>query len=185
MLKTLFDRLTALLALSVLLVPVFIPVWLLIRCTSPGAAIYSQTRIGKGCKPFNLYKFRSMVTGADKQGYQTQMVDSRITPVGNILRKTSLDELPQLFNVLKGDMSLVGPRPDTPMQESGYKPEDWRLRHSVRPGITGLAQVNGRSNIGTEERLAYDLEYARNTNLWLDIIILLKTVRAAVGSGTN
>lgn len=185
MAKTLFDRLVALLALAALLVPVFLPVWLLIRVTSRGSAIYSQTRIGRDCKPFQLYKFRSMYAGSDAHGFQTQEGDARITPVGRILRKTSLDELPQLFNVLKGDMSLVGPRPDTPMQQKDYSEADWRLRHSVRPGITGLAQVNGRSNMGTAERLAYDLDYARRANFRLDLVILLKTARAAIGKGTN
>ncbi len=185
MIKLLFDRTVALLALSILLIPVFIPVWLLIRLTSKGSAIYSHTRIGKHCQPFKLYKFRSMVVGADKSGYQTQDGDSRITPIGKILRKTSLDELPQLYNVLIGDMSLVGPRPDTPMQEKDYTPEDWKLRHTVRPGITGLAQVNGRSNISGEDRLAYDLEYARNASFMLDLSIMLRTLNVITGKGTN
>lgn len=126
-----------------------------------------------------------MVADADKQGFQTNDGDSRITPVGRFLRKTSIDELPQLWNVLIGDMSLVGPRPDTPMQESSYTPADWQLRHTVRPGITGLAQVNGRSNIGTEQRLAHDLDYAQNHNLLLDIRILLKTLSIVLGKGAN
>lgn len=185
MLKMLFDRAVALIVLALLCLPVFIPLWLLIRCTSKGGAIYSQTRVGKGCKPFNLYKFRSMIQGADAFGYQTRQEDSRVTAVGRLMRKTSLDELPQLFNVLKGDMSLVGPRPDTPMQKTNYTEADWRLRHSVRPGITGLAQVNGRSNIGTAERLAHDLYYVQHANIGLDIAILLKTIRVALGKDAN
>ena len=184
MCKTLFDRVCALTALSVLL-PVLLPVWLLICLTSPGGAIYSHARIGKNCQPFQIYKFRSMVIGSDKQGFQTASGDARITPVGRFIRKTSLDELPQLWNVLIGDMSLVGPRPDTPMQKSNYTEENWALRHTVRPGITGLAQVNGRSNISTEDRLAYDLEYARTANLWLDLTILVKTLKVAMGKNTN
>ena len=137
-----FDRTIAFAALIVFLLPVWLPVWLFIILTSPGGAIYRQTRIGKGCKPFELYKFRSMVVGADRHGYQTQDGDARITPIGRIIRRTSIDELPQLLNVLKGDMSLVGPRPDTPMQKSNYTEADWQLRHSVRPGITGLAQIS-------------------------------------------
>lgn len=183
--KTLFDRLVAFCALSALLIPVFVPLWLLVALTSKGGAIYGHVRVGKDCRPFTLYKFRSMFVGSDQQGFQTQVGDARITPVGKFLRKTSLDELPQLFNVLKGDMSLVGPRPDTPMQEKDYSPEQWQLRHSVRPGITGLAQVNGRSNISMEDRLAFDLEYVKNHSVIGDFIILLKTVRAAVGNGTN
>lgn len=185
MIKTLIDRTAALIALIALAIPLFIPVWLLIVCTSKGGAIYSQIRIGKGCAPFKLYKFRSMAVGSDKQGFQTQEGDSRITTVGRFLRKTSIDELPQLFNVLKGDMSLVGPRPDTPMQESNYSKENWELRHKVRPGITGLAQVNGRSNIGTQERLDLDLEYVKRHNLLIDMVIIIKTLRAAFGKGTN
>lgn len=126
-----------------------------------------------------------MVKGADAQGYQTDAGDSRITSVGRFIRLTSLDELPQLFNVLKGDMSLVGPRPDTPMQRKDYTEEAWRLRHTVRPGITGLAQVSGRSNMGYGERLAYDLEYVRTASLWRDVDILFKTVKAMMGKGVN
>lgn len=180
-----FDRTIAFAALIVFLLPVWLPVWLFIILTSPGGAIYRQTRVGKGCKPFELYKFRSMVAGADRHGYQTQDGDARITPIGRIIRRTSIDELPQLLNVLKGDMSLVGPRPDTPMQKSNYTEADWQLRHSVRPGITGLAQVNGRSNISAVARLAYDLEYARNVSLRLDSMILLKTLGVITGKGTN
>jgi lipopolysaccharide/colanic/teichoic acid biosynthesis glycosyltransferase len=126
-----------------------------------------------------------MAAGSDTQGYATMQGDSRITPIGRFIRKTSIDELPQLFNVLKGDMSLVGPRPDTPMQQSLYTPEDWQTRHTVRPGITGLAQVNGRSMIGYEERLACDLDYARNHTLWMDMVIILKTLRVLTGKGSN
>jgi len=185
MLKILLDRSIALLALLLLALPVMLPVWLLIRATSKGGAVYAQERVGLGCRTFRLYKFRSMVVGADKAGFQTQSGDARITPVGRFIRTTSIDELPQLFNVLNGDMSLVGPRPDTPIQRNNYTQADWELRHSVRPGITGLAQVNGRSNIGTQERLAYDLNYARHHTLRMDIAILFKTLRVAVGKGTN
>lgn len=185
MLKLTIDRVIALFILIFLSLPVFLPVFIIIRLTSKGNAIYSQSRVGKDCKLFQLYKFRSMYIGADKHGYQTTDGDSRITPVGNFIRKTSIDELPQIFNVLKGDMSLVGPRPDTPMQKTNYSEEDWNTRHQVRPGITGLAQINGRSNIGTKERLYYDLEYVKKHSIWFDIIILFKTVKVAVGKGTN
>ncbi len=185
MLKIVFDRIVALGAIILLYLPVLLPVWVLIRVTSKGPAIYSQVRVGKDCKPFHLHKFRSMVVGADAHGFQTEQNDTRITPVGRLLRKTSLDELPQLFNVLMGDMSLVGPRPDTPMQQSNYTDSDWKLRHSVRPGITGLAQVSGRSDLGTAERLACDLDYVHNHGFARDMAILLKTLRAAIGKGTN
>ncbi len=185
MLKTLIDRTAALLTLTLLFVPIFVPLWIAICATSRGGAIYSQTRIGLGCAPFQLYKFRSMRVGSDKAGFQTQSGDPRITPIGRFIRKTSLDELPQLLNVLKGDMSLIGPRPDTPMQKSNYTEENWTLRHTVRPGITGLAQVNGRSDISTENRLALDLEYARAHTLAMDLSILLKTLKIALGKGAN
>jgi lipopolysaccharide/colanic/teichoic acid biosynthesis glycosyltransferase len=184
--KRFLDVVIALFLIAVLALPVMLPIWILIRLTSKGPAIYRQTRIGKDTKPFQIYKFRSMFVGADRMGYQTDDNDVRITPIGRWIRKTSLDELPQLFNVLRGDISMVGPRPDTPMQEAGYTPEDWKLRHRVRPGITGLAQVSGRSNLGTEERLFYDLEYARKHSLLLDINIIFKTFWIAMmGRGTN
>ena len=185
MYKIIFDRVIALSAIVLLALPVLMPIWLLIRFISRGNPIYSQIRIGKDCQPFELYKFRTMVEYADQYGFQTAEGDKRITPLGRILRKASLDELPQLFNVLKGDMSLVGPRPDTPMQEPLYSPADWKLRHTIRPGITGLAQINGRSNIGANERLAYDIAYVKNHNLLLDIKILLSTLLINVRAGAN
>lgn len=139
--------------------------------------IFTQQRVGLNGKLFSIYKFRSMDMNNDKQGpYSTRPNDPRITRVGRFIRATSLDELPQLINVLKGEMSLVGPRPDLMVQETDYIPEDWNLRISVRPGITGLAQVNGRSNCTFEERLNYDIEYARSHGLLLDLKILCKTV---------
>lgn len=122
-----------------------------------------------------------MVANADKQGFQTNDGDSRITPIGRFLRKTSIDELPQLWNVLIGDMSLVGPRPDTPMQQPLYAEADWIMRHSVKPGITGLAQVNGRSLPTLQERLHYDLEYAKSASFLLDLTIIAKTLLVAAG----
>lgn len=184
-LKTIIDRLVALFFLLVF-APLLLAISFAIVISSKGGAIYTQTRVGRGGKNFQIYKFRSMFVGADRLGYQTADNDKRITPVGRFLRKTSLDELPQFFNVLKGDMSLVGPRPDTPMQKADYSESDWQLRHSVRPGITGLAQVSGRSGLTAEERLGYDLEYAKNNNLVLDIKILAKTVLVALArKGTN
>ena len=117
-----------------------------------------------------------MYVDGDKQGsHSTRENDPRITRVGRFIRATSLDELPQLINVLKGDMSIVGPRPDLMIQKADYKPEDWDLRISVRPGITGLAQVSGRSNCTFDERLNYDTEYARSHGILLDLKILFKT----------
>lgn len=142
-----------------------------------GPIFYRQKRVGRGTKTFDLLKFRTMVVNADKLGiYQTAENDSRITKVGNFLRRTSLDELPQLLNVLLGDMSLVGPRPDVPQQETLYSECEWQARHIVRPGITGLAQASGRSNIDFETRKRLDLDYVSRATLWLDLMIIFRTV---------
>ncbi|MGE0755305.1 MAG: sugar transferase [Alphaproteobacteria bacterium] len=182
--KRVFDVVVAI-SILMLLWPLFLVLWLLVLLTSPGGGFYKHPRVGRHCKIFTLYKFRSMVQGADTQGYQTQAGDARITPVGKFLRKTSLDELPQLWNVLAGDMSLVGPRPDTPMQEKDYTPEQWHRRHSVRPGITGLAQVNGRSNMSMEDRLAWDLQYVETHGFLSDIVIIFQTISVVAGKGVN
>lgn len=185
MMKRTIDVVVAIIALIVLALP-FIGLALWIKLSSPGPVFYCQTRVGKGGRTFKLIKFRSMVANADHiGGYATQMGDARITPAGRIMRRTSIDELPQLFNVLLGDMSLVGPRPDVPAQRDGYSAEDWALRHTVRPGITGLAQVNGRSNATVEARLAYDLEYARAPGLRRDVGILMQTIVILGGRGSN
>lgn len=118
--------------------------------------------------------------------YNTQQNDPRITRVGRFIRATSIDELPQLWNILKGEMSIVGPRPDLEIQKKDYKPEDWQLRNSVRPGITGLAQVNGRSNLSFEKRLDFDLTYARTHGFLLDMMIILRTAKVVfLGTNTN
>lgn len=157
--------------------PLMLLVALAIRLDSPGGALFKQTRIGLGGKPFTIYKFRSMVSGADKKGpYYTDSNDARITKTGRIIRKTSLDELPQLLNVLKGDMSLVGPRPYTPAQEQEFTPEQWQQRHQVRPGITGLAQAEIRSGGTDEQRLSLDLSYVQNHSVLQDLRILWLTV---------
>jgi lipopolysaccharide/colanic/teichoic acid biosynthesis glycosyltransferase len=117
--------------------------------------------------------------------YSTGRDDPRITHVGRFLRRSSIDELPQLLNVLRGDMSLVGPRPDVPAQQALYRPDDWALRCSVRPGITGLAQAALRSEATPEQRLALDLDYARNHGLLRDLQILAMTLRRLGGRGSN
>ncbi|MFN3961787.1 MAG: sugar transferase, partial [Fimbriimonadaceae bacterium] len=174
---------------SLLVLVLGLPLWLLIalaiRMDSPGSIFYRQERVGKHGLIFEVIKFRSMVAGADQKGsHSTASNDPRITRVGAILRKTSLDELPQLWNVVKGDMSLVGPRPDTPKQETDYTPEQWQQRHQVRPGITGLAQVKGRNVSTLEERTAYDLEYVAKSSLGLDLQILVWTVKQVLGKGS-
>ncbi len=175
--KRIFDIVVSGLALAVC-APVLLALMIWIKLDNPGPAIFRQTRIGRDCTPFVIYKLRSMIVEAQQRGgYSTPTGDPRITRAGAFVRRTSLDELPQLFNVLRGDMSLVGPRPDTPMQQSNYTAEDWQRRHRVRPGITGLAQARLRSSATAEQRLALDLEYAGNAGLRRDFAILFETVR--------
>ena len=158
--------------------------WIALESGLP--VIFRQTRLGLRGHEFGMYKFRSMVPNAAARGpYFTSGDDPRITRVGRFIRRTSLDELPQLFNVLKGDMSLVGPRPDLPAQRSLYRREDWVLRCSVRPGITGLAQAVLRSEATPEQRLALDLQYCRETSLGTDLRILWLTLARLTGKGSN
>ncbi len=179
--KRTFDFVVAAVAL-IILSPILIIAAIAIAATSPGGAIFSQTRIGKKCRPFTIYKFRSMSSDAPSVGpHFTADGDPRITKIGRIIRKTSIDELPQLVNVVLGQMSLVGPRPDTPKQEADYKPEDWEQRHEVRPGITGLAQCKLRSAATPEERTALDLEYVRTSSLLLDLKIIIWTLQLVIG----
>jgi lipopolysaccharide/colanic/teichoic acid biosynthesis glycosyltransferase len=182
--KRMIDVLVALLLL-VLLSPLMAVAVLAIAIESPGPVLFRQTRLGQGGREFAMYKFRSMVANAASVGpYHTSSGDPRITRVGRILRRTSIDELPQLLNVLKGDMSLVGPRPDVPAQRALYADADWALRCSVRPGITGLAQAQLRSQATPEQRLAMDLRYARERSLWLDAKIVAWTL-GRFGQGSN
>lgn len=184
-----FDIIFSLAAL-IILSPIFLIVSIVILIDSGTPIFFVQNRVGKKCKEFKLFKFRSMVhdlsrnfgsfpdseTSNIKNAYQTtQINDPRITATGKYLRKLSLDELPQLINVLKGDMSLVGPRPDAPIQKNNYESFEWLLRHSVLPGITGLAQVNGRSMLTEKDRLFYDLHYIHNFSIKLYFTIILKT----------
>jgi len=150
---------------------------LAVKLTSPGPVIFRQTRVGLNNRPFTFYKFRSMIEGTEHKGlgYAVAKDDDRITKVGKYLRNTSLDELPQLFNVLKGDMSLVGPRPTIPSEVAKWPPTLMR-RQQVRPGLSGWAQINGRNLISWDEKLILDVWYVENWSLWLDLKILLKTV---------
>jgi lipopolysaccharide/colanic/teichoic acid biosynthesis glycosyltransferase len=183
--KRVLDVLVAAAALIVLS-PVLALVALAIVLETGLPVLFRQVRIGLGGREFGMYKFRSMVRNAAAVGpYYTSAADPRITRVGAFIRRTSLDELPQLFNVLAGDMSLVGPRPDVPAQRSLYTSEDWAQRCSVRPGITGLAQATLRSQATPEQRLALDLRYAREHSLWLDLRILAWTVGRLTGKGAN
>lgn len=148
--------------------------------------LFRQTRIGRYGREFGMLKFRSMVPGAASLGpYHTLTDDPRITRVGRFIRRTSIDELPQLVNVLKGDMSLVGPRPDVPAQRVLYSETDWQARCSVRPGITGLAQALLRSEGSPALRLELDLRYTREHSVWLDLKIMARTARTLVDSRSN
>lgn len=183
--KRLMDIVLSLAAL-VLLSPVLLLVALWIVIDSGRPVFFRQTRVGQGGQPFDILKFRSMRTDAAATGpYFTQANDPRITGVGRFIRRTSIDELPQLLNVLWGDMSLVGPRPDVPAQQSLYAPGDWALRCSVQPGITGLAQVRGRSQASFEQRLAFDLEYVKTVSLMLDLRIFWWTLCQLGGRQSN
>ena len=183
--KRLLDVAVSALAL-VLLAPVLLLVALAIALESGRPVLFKQLRVGRGDREFGLYKFRSMVKDAAAIGpFNTAANDPRITPVGRFIRRTSLDELPQLLNVLRGDMSLVGPRPDVPVQRSLYGDADWALRCSVRPGITGLAQVVLRSEGSEDQRRELDLRYVREHSVWLDLKILAWTAGRLTGRGAN
>jgi lipopolysaccharide/colanic/teichoic acid biosynthesis glycosyltransferase len=161
--------------------PVLAAAAALVRLETHGHAIYRQRRVGRDGEPFELYKIRTMVHGAEQMGagLAVNVGDERITRVGGILRRTSLDELPNLFNVLAGEMSIVGPRPTVQVQVDRYT-ERQRGRLSVRPGITGWAQVNGRASLPWNERIELDLWYVEHASLALDLRILLATVRMVV-----
>ena len=175
-LKRAFDIVVSALVLVMMtVIPVLIIVPIAIKLASKGPVIFKQTRVGKNGKLFVMYKFRTMITEQYDANGKEIMSENRITKIGKILRKTSLDELPQLFNVLKGDMAIVGPRPMLDYQAPRCIGEE-NLRFEMRPGLTGLAQVNGRNNIQWEERIQYDIEYVKTFTFWLDIEILFKTV---------
>lgn len=178
----------------ILLSPLFLFLAILIKIEDfSGPVFFSQTRVGKNGKEFKMYKFRSMVPNAeqklselihqsDVQGAMFKMKhDPRITKVGRVIRKTSLDELPQLVNVLRGEMSLVGPRPPLPREVKEYTPYDMQ-RLLVVPGCTGLWQVSGRNHVGFQEMVELDLQYIRERSFIKDLKILLKTVKVLVGS---
>ena len=185
-LKRIGDVLVSLLIIIVLFViPVFELVYLAIRLGSKGPAIFKQNRVGKDKKIFEMYKFRTMIVEQyDKDGNEI-MSEDRITSVGRILRKLSLDELPQLFNILNGTMSMIGPRPMLDYQAERCTEEE-NGRFAMRPGMTGWAQVKGRNNIFWEERIKYDLEYIRNYSIWFDIkIFFLSIVTVFKREGTD
>ena len=164
--------------------PVLAAVAVAVKLDSPGPALYRQQRVGKDGKIFDCLKFRSMAVDAEKDGPRwARSFDSRVTYVGGILRRTSLDELPQLYNIVRGDMSLVGPRPERPVFVARFREQypDYDVRHTVRPGLSGWAQVNGlRGNVSIADRTVYDVWYVRHFSLLTDARILLRTFAAVV-----
>lgn len=189
--KTAFDYILTLVG-AVFISPLFFYIAYRIKKEDPGPVFFAHTRIGKDGKPFPCYKFRSMVVNSQEM-LQKYLVknpaareewerdfklkdDPRVTPIGKFLRSTSLDELPQIFNVLRGEMSLVGPRPVIQEELDKYYGETAKLYCTVKPGITGLWQVSGRSDIGYDERVALDATYIKYRSMWGDIVILWKTI---------
>lgn len=173
--KKLLDLILALI-LVILLSPLMIIIAIMIKIDSKGPVIFKQIRSGKNNKNFTLYKFRSMIYNNNL--YDTS-VEDQATKIGRILRKTSLDELPQLFNILKGEMSFIGPRPWI-VDYAKYFTKHQMRRLEVLPGITGLAQCSGRNNLGIIERIDIDVEYVENMSLFLDIYIVLKTIKSVL-----
>jgi lipopolysaccharide/colanic/teichoic acid biosynthesis glycosyltransferase len=187
-LKRAFDVVAAALGL-LFLWPLLLILALIVRLESPGPVIFKQPRIGKGGKPFTMYKFRTM--RPDAKGRQDIVVPQisdfsryvfdpleggrQYTRTGRFLRSSSLDELPNLVNVLRGEMSIVGPRPEVPELVEQYLPE-YHRRHNVRPGITGLAQISGRASLTYEQTMAYDLQYVDNCSFVRDMVILARTI---------
>lgn len=159
--------------------PLLLVLMVLIYLEDRGPIFYIHQRVGKDGELFPFYKFRTMATGSDRAGYEIQADDQRITRIGRFLRRWSIDELPQLLNVLRGEMSLIGPRPTLAYQVEQYTPRQ-RGRLAVRPGLTGLAQVRGRNSLTWPERIEMDLEYIENYSLLLDLKILLQTFGAVV-----
>lgn len=175
-----------------LLSPLFIIIAIIIKTTSKGPVFFSQKRVGKNGREFDMYKFRSMVVNAEelkeKLAAQNEMSgpmfkmkdDPRVTKVGKFIRKTSIDELPQLWNVLKGDMSLVGPRPSLPKEVAQF--EDWMYKRlEVKPGLTCYWQVSGRNNIDFEDWMKLDIRYVDERSTWIDIKLIFKTVGVLFG----
>ena len=183
LIKSILDKLVAAIALLVFSpILIFVVIAIYIRMGSP--ILFTQPRPGKDGRIFNFYKFRTMTNDYDADG--NLLPDAqRLTTLGQFLRKTSLDELPQLFNVLKGDMSLVGPRPLLVRYLDRYTPEQAR-RHQVKPGITGWVQVNGRNSLSWEEKFQLDVWYVEHWSLWLDLkIIFLTVIKVVLRDGIN
>ncbi len=173
-LKRVADILLSFLGL-VVLSPLFLLLWIMVRIDSKGRAIFAHKRVGKNGKLFTIYKFRTMHRGSSEQEFSpTSPRDERVTKVGKFLRRTSLDELPQLLNILKGDMAIVGPRPEMPFIVENYT-NLHRARLLIKPGLTGLWQLAGRKDLPLHENVEFDLYYILHQSFRLDLIIFLKT----------
>lgn len=178
-LKRIFDIFFSIF-LIIILSPLLLLIAAVIKLTSQGPVIFKQNRLGKDGEEFEIYKFRTMVENAEDMGngVYTLKDDPRVTTIGKILRKTSLDELPQLFNILKNEMSFVGPRPTLtyhPYEYQNYSSEQ-KKRFNVKPGVTGLAQLSGRKELPWEQRIEYDIEYVENYSFFYDLKLILKTI---------
>ncbi|MBM6867162.1 sugar transferase [Collinsella tanakaei] len=186
--KRAFDVVACSAALVVLAIPMG-AIALMIKRQDPGPAIYAQTRVGRGGKLFKVYKFRSMYIDAEARGAQWAAGDDpRVTPLGRKLRNSRLDEIPQFWNVVKGDMSLIGPRPERPVFHEAFRDriDGWEQRLAVRPGITGLAQVEGGYELLPKEKALLDIEYIENRSVAMDLFIVWKTLRTmATGEGAR
>lgn len=184
--KRFIDIIISLIGILIGGIPMLI-VALLIKLDSPGPVLFKQPRLGKNGKQFHIYKFRSMCVGAEKSGVYSDKQDKRVTKVGKFIRATSLDELPQFFNILKGNMSMVGPRP--PLTYHPWPLEEYtdfqRRMFEVRPGITGWAQVHGRKDVEWHHRIELSVWYVEHLSLWLDIKIMFKTVFKVLSNADN
>lgn len=184
--KRMLDIILSLIGILIGGIPMLI-VAVLVKLDSPGPVLFRQNRIGKDGKVFQIYKFRSMCVGAEKGGVYSDNRDTRVTKVGRIIRATSLDELPQFFNVLKGDMSFIGPRP--PLTYHPWPYEEYtdfqRRMFEVRPGITGWAQTHGRKDVEWHRRIELNVWYVDHVSLWLDIKILFLTVFKVLSNADN
>lgn len=188
--KRIFDILVSTI-LFIILSPILLILVIWIKLDSEGEAVFMQTRVGTGGRPFTIYKFRTMVKNADRMFNKSvdkenlgefvfqDKDDPRITKSGKFLRKTSLDELPQLINILKGDMSLIGPRPEIPAIADLYSDHE-KIRLMVKPGVSGLAQVNGRGDLELSKTIAYDVSYVKEFSLWMDLKIFFKTFKVVI-----
>jgi len=187
MYKSFIKRIIDLIVLLIATIPLFvvgIVIALFIKLDSKGSIFFKQKRLGKDGKVFEIYKFRTMVENAEQvgTGIFTSDKDPRITKIGNLLRKTSLDELPQVINIVKGEMSFVGPRPPVPYHPYKYKDysKTQKLRFSVKPGITGMAQAYGRNTLSWDERIEYDVKYVNHISFLLDFKVVIKTILSVI-----